>query len=398
MTKEVKRIIIVILFCEFLICLGMSLIFPVEPFIKNEYHFTAFDMGVMSSLFAFVQFIASPIVGRISDKLGRKPMLVWGLLIFAIAEFVFALAQHLWVFDLSRAVDGLSAAMFVPTSMALAADITSEKDRAKVIGWLSAAFSGGLILGPGLGGMLAHVNYKFPFWIAGILGLISTVIAWRFLPRDEDILIKSETKNPENELLSSGWSQIKQIMTPMLITLFGMIFVAAFGLAGFESIYSLYVNEVHNFDLSAIALVLTLNGIISLILQVFFFDRLVRWLGEVRLMRYSFLLSVIGTILVIYDHSHWHIIVATLFVFEAFDLLRPTITTLLTKMSTANQGLLNGINMSLTSVGNIIGPLISGYLLDVNYQYPYWFVTAFLIISWVITFVLGKERKSMVNN
>ncbi|MRN06567.1 MFS transporter [Lactobacillus sp. 0.1XD8-4] len=398
MTKEVKRIIFVVLFCEFLICLGMSLIFPVEPFIKNEYHFTAFDMGVMSSLFAFVQFIASPVVGRISDKVGRKPMLVWGLLIFAIAEFVFALAQHLWLFDLSRAVDGLSAAMFVPTSMALAADITSEKDRAKVIGWLSAAFSGGLILGPGLGGMLAHVNYKFPFWVAGILGLISTIVAWQFLPHDEDELLKSETKNPENELLTGGWSQIKQIMTPTLITLFGMIFVAAFGLAGFESIYSLYVNEVHNFDLSAIALVLTLNGIISLILQVFFFDRLVRWLGEVRLMRYSFFLSVIGTILVIYDHSHWHIIVATLFVFEAFDLLRPAITTLLTKMSTANQGLLNGINMSLTSVGNIIGPLISGYLLDVNYQYPYLFVAIFLIISWVITFILGKERKTAIDN
>ncbi|MBD5805665.1 MFS transporter [Limosilactobacillus walteri] len=398
MTKEVKRIIFVVLFCEFLICLGMSLIFPVEPFIKNEYHFTAFDMGVMSSLFAFVQFIASPVVGRISDKVGRKPMLVWGLLIFAIAEFVFALAQHLWLFDLSRAVDGLSAAMFVPTSMALAADITSEKDRAKVIGWLSAAFSGGLILGPGLGGMLAHVNYKFPFWVAGILGLISTIVAWQFLPHDEDELLKSETKNPENELLTGGWSQIRQIMTPTLITLFGMIFVAAFGLAGFESIYSLYVNEVHNFDLSAIALVLTLNGIISLILQVFFFDRLVRWLGEVRLMRYSFFLSVIGTILVIYDHSHWHIIVATLFVFEAFDLLRPAITTLLTKMSTANQGLLNGINMSLTSVGNIIGPLISGYLLDVNYQYPYLFVAIFLIISWVITFILGKERKTAIDN
>lgn len=398
MTKEVKRIIFVVLFCEFLICLGMSLIFPVEPFIKNEYHFTAFDMGVMSSLFAFVQFIASPIVGRISDKVGRKPMLVWGLLIFAIAEFVFALVQHLWLFDLSRAVDGLSAAMFVPTSMALAADITSEKDRAKVIGWLSAAFSGGLILGPGLGGMLAHVNYKFPFWVAGILGLISTVVAWRFLPHDEDELFKSETKNPENELLTGGWSQLKQIMTPILITLFGMIFVASFGLAGFESIYSLYVNEVHNFDLNAIALVLTLNGIISLILQVFFFDRLVRWLGEVRLMRYSFFLSLVGTIMVIYDHNYWHIIIATLFVFEAFDLLRPTITTLLTKMSKTNQGLLNGVNMSLTSVGNIIGPLISGYLLDVNYQYPYWFVSIFLIISWVITLILGRERKAAAND
>ncbi|MBB1098867.1 MFS transporter [Limosilactobacillus sp. WF-MT5-A] len=393
MTKEVKRIIFIVLFCEFLICLGMSLIFPVEPFIKNEYHFTAFDMGVMSSLFAFVQFIASPIVGRISDKIGRKPMLVWGLLIFAMAEFIFALAQHLWLFDLSRAIDGLSAAMFVPTSMALAADITSEKDRAKVIGWLSAAFSGGLILGPGLGGMLAHVNYKFPFWIAGLLGLVSTIIAWQFLPHDEDELVKSITKNPEDDLLSSGWSQLRQIMTPSLMTLFGMIFVAAFGLAGFESIYSLYVNEVHNFNLSAIALVLTLNGIISLILQVFLFDRLVQWLGEVRLMRYCFFVSLIGTILVIYDHSHWHIIIATLLVFEAFDLLRPAITTLLTKMSQANQGLLNGVNMSLTSVGNIVGPLISGYLLDVNYQYPYWFVSIFLIISWVITFILRHEQK-----
>ena len=74
-------------------------------------------------------------------------------------------------------------------------------------------------------------------------------------------------------------------------------------------------------------------------------------------------------------------------------MLRPAITTLLTKMSQANQGLLNGVNMSLTSVGNIVGPLISGYLLDVNYQYPYWFVSIFLIISWVITFILRQEQK-----
>lgn len=390
MTKEVKKIIAVVIVCEFLICLGMSLIFPVMPFIKNEYHFSAFDMGVMSSLFAFVQFIGSPIVGRISDRIGRKPMLVWGLLIFSLAEFVFALAQHLWLFDVSRAVDGLSAAMFVPTSMALAADLTSVKDRAKVIGWLSASFSGGLILGPGLGGILANISYKFPFWVAGILGLVSTLVAVVMLPRDDDERFKSSTKNPENALLNSGWAQVKKMMTPLLLTLFAMIFVMAFGLAGFESIYSLYVNEVHNFSLQAIALVLTLNGIISLILQVFFFDRMVQWLGEVRVIRYCFFASVIGTVFVIYDHSHWQLIVATLVVFEAFDMLRPAITTLLTKMSKENQGLLNGINMSLTSIGNIIGPLISGALLDINYQYPYWIVIVFLFISYIITFGLQR--------
>ena len=395
MSKEVKRIIAVVIFCEFLICLGMSLIFPVMPFIKNEYHFSAFDMGVMSSFFAFVQFIASPIVGRISDKTGRKPMLVWGLLVFSIAEFVFALSQRLWLFDLSRAVDGLSAAMFVPTSMALAADLTSVKDRAKVIGWLSAAFSGGLILGPGLGGILANISYKFPFWVAGILGIISTVVAVILLPKDSDERFKSSTKNPEDALLEGGWAQVKSLLTPVMTMLFLMIFIMAFGLAGFESIYSLYVNEVHHFDLQSIALVLTLNGIISLILQVFLFDRMVQWWGEVRVIRYCFFASAIGTAFVIYDHSHWQLIVATLVVFEAFDMLRPAITTLLTKMSKNNQGLLNGVNMSLTSVGNIIGPLISGALLDINYQYPYWIVIVFLAISFIIT--VGLEHLNRVN-
>lgn len=395
MSKEVKRIIAVVIFCEFLICLGMSLIFPVMPFIKNEYHFSAFDMGVMSSLFAFVQFIASPIVGRISDKTGRKPMLVWGLLVFSIAEFVFALSQRLWLFDLSRAVDGLSAAMFVPTSMALAADLTSVKDRAKVIGWLSAAFSGGLILGPGLGGILTNISYKFPFWVAGILGIISTVVAVILLPKDSDERFKSSTKNPEDALLEGGWAQVKSLLTPVMTMLFLMIFIMAFGLAGFESIYSLYVNEVHHFDLQSIALVLTLNGIISLILQVFLFDRMVQWWGEVRVIRYCFFASAIGTAFVIYDHSHWQLIVATLVVFEAFDMLRPAITTLLTKMSKNNQGLLNGVNMSLTSVGNIIGPLISGALLDINYQYPYWIVIVFLAISFIIT--VGLEHLNRVN-
>lgn len=395
MSKEVKRIIAVVIFCEFLICLGMSLIFPVMPFIKNEYHFSAFDMGVMSSLFAFVQFITSPIVGRISDKTGRKPMLVWGLLVFSIAEFVFALSQRLWLFDLSRAVDGLSAAMFVPTSMALAADLTSVKDRAKVIGWLSAAFSGGLILGPGLGGILANISYKFPFWVAGILGIISTVVAVILLPKDSDERFKSSTKNPEDALLEGGWAQVKSLLTPVMTTLFLMIFIMAFGLAGFESIYSLYVNEVHHFDLQSIALVLTLNGIISLILQVFLFDRMVQWWGEVRVIRYCFFASAIGTAFVIYDHSHWQLIVATLVVFEAFDMLRPAITTLLTKMSKNNQGLLNWVNMSLTSVGNIIGPLISGALLDINYQYPYWIVIVFLAISFIITF--GLQHLNRVN-
>ena len=321
-------------------------------------------------------------------------MLVWGLVVFSLAEFVFAATSKLWLFDLSRAVDGLSAAMFVPTSMALAADITTRQQRAKVIGWLSAAFSGGLMLGPGLGGLLANISYKMPFWVAGVLGIISALIAVFALPADNQEVIQSTTEHPEEELVDSSWAQVKKMMTPALLVLFIMILVSAFGLAGFESIYSLYVNQVHHFDLGTIAAVLTVNGVLSLILQVFLFDRLVIWFGEVKIIRWSFFISVIGTLIVIYDHSHWQLIVATLIVYEGFDMLRPAITTLLTKMSEDNQGLLNGINMSLTSVGNIIGPLLSGALLDMNYQAPYLVVAGFMLVSFLITFGVSREMKT----
>lgn len=388
MSRQVKYTIAIVLFCTFLICLGMSLIFPVMPFIRNEYHFSAFQMGMMSSLFALVQFAASPIVGQVSDRFGRKPMLVWGLLVFGLAEFLFAIGNQLWMFDLSRAVDGLSAAMFVPTSMALAADITSTADRAKVIGWLSAAFSGGLILGPGIGGILAGISYKAPFWVAGILAIISTIVAAVFLPKDADEQLDedAEARPPRQGVFAA----MKKMASPTMTVLFLMILISAFGLAGFESIYSLYVNQVHHFTLSTIAGVLTVNGILSLFLQVFLFDRMVIWIGETGIIRWGFILSVIGTIFVIYDHSQWQVFIATLVVYVSFDMLRPAITTLLTKMSKENQGLLNGINMSLTSVGNVVGPLLSGALLDINYQYPYWLVIAFLSVAIVITFRLGK--------
>lgn len=389
LSKEVKKTIAIVIIVQFIICLGMSLVYPVEPFIKNEYHFSAFDMGIMTALFALVQFIASPLIGALSDRIGRKKVMVWGLFIFAIAEFIFAAAQQLWIFNGSRAIEGLSAAMLIPTSMALAADLTTVHQRAKVIGWLSAAFSGGLILGPGIGGVLAKVNYKFPFWIAGVSGLISLVIAVVWLPNNQqEAAMRVSGNNAKDNPQKGSLKQIKAILTPALTTLFAMIFVASFGLAGFESIYSLFVNEVHHFDLDTIALVLTLNGIISLILQVFFFEKMVQKMGEIRLIRYSYLLSAVGTAIVIYDHSHWQLIIATLLVFEAFDLMRPAITTLLTKFGKNNQGLINGVNMSLTSVGNIVGPLISGALLDVNYHYPYWIVIIIFSITFILTFFM----------
>jgi len=382
-----KNSIYILVFSNFLICLGIGLVIPVTPFIKNEFHFTTSQMGVMTSLFAFAQFVASPIVGKMSDKIGRKPVIVFGLFTYMISEFIFAVATTLPIFNLSRIIGGLSAAMVIPTSMALGSDLTSLKDRAKVIGWLSAAFSGGLILGPGLGGILAGISYKTPFWVAGVLSLVSAIFTYFFLKENKEVL---EVEELEAEQKAKEKGTIRSILTLPMAMLFGMILVSSFGLQGFESIYSIYVNQVFNFGLSTIALVLTLNGIISLILQVAAFNWIINKIGEMRLISIAFLLSTVCVFWITQAHTHVEVIVATLVIFSSFDLLRPAITTLLTKSSKSNQGLINGMNMSLTSVGNVIGPLMSGALMDWNTHYPYLVVTAILALSYLLTFVVRR--------
>ncbi|KRL67974.1 MFS family major facilitator transporter [Lentilactobacillus diolivorans DSM 14421] len=377
----------------------MSLIFPVMPFIKNELHLSATDMGIMNSLFAFAQLIASPIVGQLSDRIGRKPILVYGLLLYMFSEILFAATNWLWMFDISRTIGGLSAAMVVPTTNALAADLTTPRQRARVIGLLSAAFSGGLILGPGIGGLLAKFDYKTPFWFAAGLGFLSMLSLQFMLPSEKEIegYAKENVVPPTPHLRQkSSWTQTKKLFSGPMGLLFLLILISSFGLVGFESIYSLYVNEVFKFTMENIALVLTLNGIISLMFQALLFDRLVVWLTEKRLVRYCFFLSFAGTIWIILAHSKLEVIIATLIVFTAYDLIRPAITTLLTKASSTAQGLINGVNMSLTSVGNIIGPIMSGALLDMNYHFPYLVVAVFLLISWLLTYKIQEKFKANV--
>jgi len=394
-TKKTKRAIFILIFSEFLVCLGISLIIPVMPFLKTELHLSATDMGVMNALFAFAQFVASPLIGRLSDKIGRKPVLTAGLILFMISEVLFALTNYLWVFDISRLIGGLSAAMVVPTAMALASDITTKRQRAKVIGWLSAAFSGGLILGPGIGGILAGISYKTPFWVAGALGLISAVVLISLLP--SDVETNRVVEEPAADAQPSAHPMTRAFWTVPIIILFTMILVSSFGLQGFESIYSIYVNEVFNFSLSNIALVLTLNGLISLFLQVAMFDTLVSKFGERRVIRMCFFLAAICTIWITQAHTKIEVMIATLIIFSAFDLLRPAITTLLTKASESDQGLINGLNMSLTSIGNIVGPIMSGMLLDWNTHVPYLVVSGFLIVSYLMAFLL-KRPESLRSN
>lgn len=394
MSKETKRAILIIVLANFIICLGWGLIIPVEPFIKQEYHLTAGQMGIMTSLFAFSQFIFSPIVGKLSDKIGRPSLLTSGLLLYMISEVMFAAVNSLSLFNVSRIIGGIAAALVGTTSMAMAADLSSERDRARVIGWVSAALSGGLIIGPGLGGVLANISYKTPFWFAGASGLIAAIVFVVGLPKNVKNNSHGEIIEGISNIPNNG---ITSVLNKAMVILFAMILISSFGLSGFESIYTLYVNQVFKFTLNEIALVLILNGIFSLILQVVLFDKMVNLFSEIGLTRICFAISTASIIWILLAHSQIEVIIATLFIFCAFDILRPSITTILTRFGKQNQGLINGINMSLTSVGTIIGPVFAGMLMDISPNVPYIIVAIILGVSALITFIVSYEMKANQN-
>ena len=166
-----KKIVLTILLTNlFIAFLGIGLVIPVLPTIMNELEISGSVVGYMVAAFAITQLIFSPIAGRWVDKYGRKIMIVVGLFIFGASEFLFGMGKTVEVLFVSRMLGGVSAAFIMPAVTAFIADITTASSRSKALGYMSAAISTGFIIGPGIGGFLAEIGTRVPFYSAGVLG------------------------------------------------------------------------------------------------------------------------------------------------------------------------------------------------------------------------------------
>ena len=159
----------------FIAFLGIGLVIPVLPTIMNELHLSGAMVGNLVAAFAIVQLIVSPIAGRWVDQFGRKRMIVIGLIIFSFSELLFGLGKTVNVLFISRMLGGVSAAFIMPAVTAFIADITTVETRSKSMGYMSAAISTGFIVGPGIGGFLAEIGTRLPFFAAATVAMISAI-------------------------------------------------------------------------------------------------------------------------------------------------------------------------------------------------------------------------------
>jgi DHA1 family multidrug resistance protein-like MFS transporter len=370
----------------FIAFLGIGIVIPVLPTIMNELNMSGSTVGYMVALFAIVQFISSPIAGRWADQLGRKPILVMGLLLFAISELLFGLGKSVSALFISRSLGGLSAAFIMPAATAFIADITTLDQRSKALGYMSAAINTGFIFGPGFGGFLAELHIRLPFFAAAGLGALAALISLIWL---KEPVRMAEQAIPANKQVSEK-NSLSRILHSMYLTALLIIFIASFGLASFESFFSLFVDHKFGFSPKDIALAVAGGALIGAFAQILLFDRLTRRIGEIALIRWCLIISAVLAFLMTVVTSYLTILLTTFVLFVGFDLIRPGITTYLSKIAGNEQGFIGGMNSMFTSLGNIFGPIVGGVLFDMNINYPYYFAALVLVVGFILALFWKK--------
>lgn len=384
--KNKKRMMNLAISNLFLVFLGAGLVIPVLPTLKEQMHFSGTTMGMMISIFAIAQLVASPIAGALSDKIGRKKLIALGMIVFSFSELLFGLAQVKTGFYISRALGGVAAAMIMPSVTAYVADLTTIAERPKAMGLVSAAISGGFIIGPGIGGFLAALGIRVPFFAAALLAFIGFVLTLTVLKEPE--------KSMQSEHTAEKVSFMSILKNPMFGSLFVIILISSFGLQAFESIYSIMATINFDFSMGEIALVISVSGVLALFFQVFLFDPIVNKIGELGLIRLTFFASAVFIGVIAFTKSNLLVAISTFVVFLAFDLFRPAVTTYLSKNAGERQGAINGLNSAFTSFGNILGPLAAGYLFDINHLFPYYVSAIILLGTGFLSLFMNKRNFS----
>lgn len=388
--KEQKSVLIILLSNIFIAFLGIGLVIPVMPSLMNIMHLSGKTMGYLVAVFAVAQLVMSPFAGRWVDRYGRKKIIITGLFLFGVSELIFGLGTNVTVLYISRTLGGISAAFIMPGVTAYVADITSIQERSKAMGYISAAISTGFIIGPGIGGFIAEYGVRMPFFFAAAIAMLACIssifILKEPLTKEQLAEISSNTKQ------TNFISDLKRSLKPLYFIAFIIVFVLAFGLSAYETIFSLFSDHKFGFTPKDIAAIITISSIFGVVVQIFMFGKMVDILGEKKLIQLCLIVGGIFAVISTMISSFLTVLVVTSFIFLAFDLLRPALTTFLSKAAGKEQGFVAGMNSTYTSLGNIFGPAMGGILFDVNIHYPYLFAAIIMVIGLGIT-VMWKENQ-----
>lgn len=389
MSKDQRKKLFVLMINMFIAVASFGIIIPILPSYLKSIGQGGTAAGLMIAIFAGAQLIMSPIAGKWADQYGRRIMIIAGLSGLALSMFVFYLSDSVGILYVSRVIGGVGAALLIPAIFAYVADITTMDQRAKGNSFISASMSLGIVIGPGIGGFLADFGLKMPLLISAVVGVLAVIFSMFVLKESklEDSVAENKPEPMVKEIIQSFK---KPYFIPLVITL-----VMSFGLMAYESVLGLFVDNEFGASPQDIAWMVTATGIVSVIVQLFAVDKIVRRFGEANVLKIFLGITALGFFLSIVASSYAFFFIITMIIFLSTSILRPVLTTLISKLAGQEQGFAMGMNNAYMSIGNVLGPLLAGLLYDVHIIYPFVLGLIVLLIT-MIGSILWKGTKRLL--
>jgi DHA1 family tetracycline resistance protein-like MFS transporter len=345
----VSRPLLVIFLTVFVNLVGFGIIIPLLPFYAGTFGASPIAIGLLFASFSVSQLMASPILGELSDRYGRRPVLIFSLLGTVVSFVMLALAHGLAMLFAARIVDGLSGGN-ITTARAYIADISTEENRAKSYGVLGAAFGLGFIVGPALGALFAEISYTAPIWAAAVITIVASVLAWVWLP---------ETRHTAHAGGPMPWRALGELRgRPHLRLLLSVDFIYWCAFAVYQTTFALFGARRFGFDATHIGYLLSGFGFLGVVVQGGLVGPIVMRLGAKPTLVIGLLFAALG----------WggSALTTSLPIFLAMlvpgaigiGLCNATLSTLIsTAAGRHEQGRVQGAAGALESLGRTIGPV-----------------------------------------
>ncbi len=380
---------------SFSLCLSMvgyGITVPVMPFLARDFGAGPLEVSLLVSLFALAQFVSAPFWGNLSDRYGRRPILLAGLGGYALSFFLAGLSKSVPALVGSRALGGLLAGCIFPTSQALMADVTGEADRGPAMAALGAWTNLGNLLGPVIGGVLAPLGYAPPLFIAGGVVLVTAVAAaWEFLgpgtrpkagkpasaasPLPAASWLSAASSLPAAGPRRPTWPRLRDISAALrspISPYLSLTFAVSFSAASLTALAAYFIMDRYGGTATATGAVFSAQGLVALAVQALLLGRLLRRYRERRVALAGTAIAAAGFVGMVAAPDFGWMMAAGLVVGLGASLLRPSLTSAVSLESPLPQGLSLGVQSSFDSLGRMTGPTIGGWLYGFGPAIPFW--------------------------
>jgi DHA1 family multidrug resistance protein-like MFS transporter len=390
--KEKLNRIFLILLSLFVVMLGYGILLPTLPYYTERLAIKGnldtdlinFHIGLLTSIYPFFQLLFVVVWGKLSDKYGRKPIIICGLIGFVIMQLLTGLATSLTMLYVARIFGGIFTSAVIPVSNAYLSDITSEKRRTKIMAWSGVAISSGVIFGPVIGGFLSqtdiHIKYSIgllhldrfsvPFLFVALLGLIVLFVVMKWLKNTARV-----------HRLTTQKVSLRFTFTKYFIVLLILSFVAQFVVTLFETVFSIYGKDELGFNSKQLGLGFMLCGSVMAVLQPVFASYGEKFLSPKKQIAIGFLIAGVSLIAFPFFTSEF-LVYGLIIMFAAGGaLVTPNLLSAVSLTSKENTGRNISIQSSTGSVGQILGPVVGTWLIADSFYYPFIIAGLIVIIS-----------------